>query len=54
MKQQQSSINEEVLLLCERTDIAQFLYVYIKHLFKKGVAMNNVQIINFGSVTTNG
>ena len=50
MKQQQSSINEEVLLLCERTDIAQFLYVYIKHLFKKGVAMNNVQIINFNGL----
>lgn len=51
MKNQQDSINEEVLLLCERTDIAQFLFVYIKHLFKQGVAMNNVQIINFNGVT---
>lgn len=50
MKKQQTNINQEVLLLCERTDIAQFLYVYIKHLFKKGVAMNNVQIINFNGL----
>ncbi len=50
MKKQQTNINQEVLLLCERTDIAQFLHVYIRHLFKQGVAMNNVQIINFNGM----
>lgn len=50
MKKQQSRIDEEVLLLCERTDIAQFLHIYIRHLFKQGVPMNNVQIINFESM----
>ena len=50
MTKQQSCINEEVLLLCERTDIAQFLHIYIRHLFKKGVSMNNVQIINFSGM----
>lgn len=50
MKKQQANINEEVLLLCERTDIAQFLHVYIKHLFKQGVPLHNVQIINFESM----
>lgn len=50
MKKQQTNINEEVLLLCERTDIAQFLHVYIRHLFKQGVAMNNVQIINYNGM----
>mgnify|MGYP000019439060 FL=1 len=47
MAKQQTQITEAVLLLCERIDIAQFLHVYIKHLFKQGVPMNHVQIINF-------
>ncbi len=43
----QSSITSEVLLLCERVEIAQFMHAYLHHLFKHGEALPNMQIINF-------
>lgn len=43
----QNSINVEVLLLCERLEIAQFMHAYLRHLFKQGEHLPNMQIINF-------
>lgn len=50
MIKQRSSINGEVLLLCERLDMAQFMQAYLRHLFKKGSNPGRVQIINYQSL----
>lgn len=47
MTNKQSSINGEILLLCERVDIAQFISVYIKLLQKEGHNIPECRIINF-------
>lgn len=43
----QSSITGEVLLLCERLEIAQFMHAYLRFLFKQGITLPNMQIINY-------
>lgn len=47
MTNKQSSIDGEILLLCERVDIAQFISVYIKLLKKDGYDIADCRIINF-------
>jgi len=39
-----------ILLLCERKDIAELAGSYIRYLFKQGVNLPNLQIINLGSL----
>lgn len=34
------------MLLCERQEIAEFMPVYLKYLFKQGLNLSSVQIIN--------
>ncbi len=46
----QSSITSEVLLLCERLEIAQFMHAYLRHLFKQGETLPHMQIINYQSL----
>lgn len=46
MNRKQSSINSEIVLLCERQEIAEFMPVYLKYLFKQGLNLSSVQIIN--------
>ncbi len=43
----QSSITGEILLLCERKEMAQFLHVYLRYLFKQGARLPNMQIVNY-------
>ena len=45
----QSIITGEVLLLCERLDMAQFMHAYLRHLFKQGISLPNMQIVNYQS-----
>jgi len=37
-----------ILLLCERKEIADFVSSYIRFLFKQGISLPNLQIINLG------
>ena len=46
----QSIITGEVLLLCERLDMAQFMHAYLRHLFKQGISLPNMQIVNYQSI----
>lgn len=46
----QGNITGEVLLLCERTEIAQFMHAYLRHLFKQGQKLPHIQIINFQGI----
>lgn len=39
-----------IVLLCERKEIAEFVSGYIRFLFKQGVNLPNLQIINLGNV----
>lgn len=41
------AINGELLLLCERLEIARFLHFYVQYLFRQGVILPALQIINF-------
>lgn len=43
----QSGITGEVLLLCERLEIAQFMHAYLRFLFKQCETLPNMQIINY-------
>ena len=38
-----------ILLLCERKDIAEFVGAYMRYLFKQGLNLPNLQIINLGN-----
>ena len=40
------AVPNQILVLCERLDIAAFVDVYIKYLRTEGVAIPNVRIIN--------
>ena len=40
------AVPKQILVLCERLDIAAFVDVYIKYLRTEGVAIPNVRIIN--------
>ncbi len=51
MDKQQGSIYGEVLLLCERLEQAQFLHVYLKYLFRRGLSLPPVQIIDCRGLT---
>lgn len=46
----QSIITGEVLLLCERLEMAQFMHAYLRHLFKQGISLPNMQIVNYQSI----
>ena len=46
----QSIITGEVLLLCERVEMAQFMHAYLRHLFKQGISLPNMQIVNYQSI----
>ena len=46
----QSIITGEVLLLCERVEMAQFMHAYLQHLFKQGISLPNMQILNYQSI----
>lgn len=46
----QSIITGEVLLLCERLEMAQFMHAYLRHLFKQGISLPNMQIINYQGI----
>ena len=39
-----------ILLLCERKDIAEFVGAYMRYLFKQGMNLPNLQIINLGNL----
>lgn len=41
------TINGELLLLCERLEIARFLHFYVQYLFRQGLVLPALQIINF-------
>ena len=43
----QSIITGEVLLLCERVEMAQFMHAYLRHLFKQGISLPNMQLENY-------
>lgn len=42
----QGRVNSEIILLCERLEIAEFMNAYLRYLFRDGVALPAVQIIN--------
>ena len=46
----QSIITGEVLLLCERVEMAQFMHAYLRHLFKQGISLPNMLIVNYQSI----
>ena len=46
----QLSINGELLLLCERMEMARFLHVYLQYLFRQGVSLPTLQILNYRSL----
>lgn len=46
----QSSITGEIILLCERLEIAQFMHAYLRYLFKQGLELPHMQIINYQGV----
>ena len=46
----QSIITGEVLLLCERVEMAQFMRAYLRHLFKQGISLPNMQSVNYQSI----
>ena len=46
----QSIITGEVLLLCERVEMAQFMHAYLQHLFKQGISLPNMQFLNYQSI----
>lgn len=46
----QSSITGEIILLCERLEIAQFMHAYLRYLFKQGIELPHMQIINYQGV----
>lgn len=46
-KMSRLELSTQTLFLCERIEIARFLQVYLKHLFKQGEKLPNVQIINY-------
>lgn len=39
-----------ILLLCERKDMAEFVGSYMRYLFKQGVTLPNLQLINLGNL----
>ena len=43
-------INGEILLLCERMEMAKFLHVYLQYLFRQGLSLPQVQFLNFRSL----
>ena len=43
----QLTINGELLLLCERLEMAQFVHVYLQYLFRQGVNLPPVQLFNY-------
>lgn len=43
-------INGEILLLCERMEMARFLHVYLQYLFRQGLSLPQVQILNYRSL----
>lgn len=43
-------INGELLLLCERMEMAKFLQVYLQYLFRQGLSLPQVQLLNYRSM----
>ena len=43
-------INGEILLLCERMEMAKFLHVYLQYLFRQGLSLPQVQLLNYRSL----
>lgn len=50
MKNNQLIINGELLLLCERLEMARFLHVYLQHLFRQGAVLPPLQLLNYHSL----
>ena len=46
----QLTINGEILLLCERLEMARFLHVYLQYLFRQGVSLPTLQLLNYRSL----
>ena len=46
----QLTINGEALLLCERLEMAQFVHVYLQYLFRQGISLPTVQLLNYRSL----
>ena len=46
----QLTINGESLLLCERLEMARFLDVYLQYLFRQGVSLPTLQLLNYRSL----
>ena len=46
----QLTINGESLLLCERLEMARFLHVYLQYLFRQGVSLPTLQLLNYRSL----
>ena len=44
------TINGEALLLCERLEMAQFVHVYLQYLFRQGISLPTVQLLNYRSL----
>ena len=43
----QVTINGELLILCERLEMAQFVHVYLQYLFRQGVSLPSLQLFNY-------
>ncbi len=46
----QLTINGEILLLCERLEMARLLHVYLQYLFRQGVSLPTLQLLNYRSL----
>ena len=46
----QLTINGEALLLCERLEMAHFVHVYLQYLFRQGISLPTVQLLNYRSL----
>lgn len=46
----QLTINGEILLLCERLEMARLLHVYLQYLFRQGVSLPTLQLFNYRSL----